>query len=51
MIIEPATCVLDVNGDGTVTEDEFVDGCLSDDNFLYMLENFTCDFLWANAFN
>ena len=38
---------LDVNGDGSVDEDEFVSGCLSDDNFLFMLEHFSCDFLWG----
>ena len=41
---------LDVNGDGAVDEDEFVTGCLSDENFLFMLENFTCDFLWGDGF-
>ena len=41
---------LDVNGDGSVDEDEFVTGCLSDENFLFMLENFTCDFLWGDGF-
>ena len=41
---------LDINGDGSVDEDEFVSGCLSDENFLFMLENFTCDFLWGDGF-
>ena len=41
---------LDVNGDGSVDEDEFVTGCLSDDNFLFMLENFSCEFLWGDGF-
>ena len=41
---------LDVNGDGTVDEDEFVSGCLSDDNFLFMLEHFSCEFLWGDGF-
>ena len=42
---------LDVNGDGSVDEDEFVTGCLSDENFLFMLEHFTCDFLWGDGFH
>ena len=42
---------LDINGDGGVSEDEFVDGCLSDPNFLFMLEHFSCDFLWGDGFD
>lgn len=39
---------LDVNKDGVVTEEEFVEGCLTDPNFLFMLENFSCDFIWGD---
>ena len=35
--------------DGIVDEDEFVEGCLNDPNFLFMLEHFSCDFLWGNV--
>ena len=40
---------LDANNDGIVDEDEFVEGCLADPNFLFMLEHFSCDFLWGNV--
>lgn len=38
---------LDVNSDGILTEEEFVEGCLSDPNFLAVLETFNCDFIWG----
>ena len=38
---------LDKDGDGVLTEEEFVEGCLSDPMFLSMLETFSCEFLWA----
>jgi Ca2+-binding EF-hand superfamily protein len=41
---------LDVNRDGHLTEDEFVEGCLSDPLFLMMLETFSCDFMWGDGF-
>lgn len=38
---------LDVDRDGQLTEEEFVEGCMSDPGFLMMLETFSCDFLWG----
>ena len=40
---------LDANKDGIVDEEEFVEVCLADPNFLFMLEHFSCDFLWGNV--
>lgn len=40
---------LDINRDGMLSEDEFVDGCLADPMFLVMLETFNCDFLWGDG--
>ncbi len=40
---------LDVNRDGMLSEDEFVEGCLSDPMFMVMLETFNCDFLWGDG--
>ena len=37
---------LDIDSDGVVTEEEFVEGCLSDSNFLAVLQTFNCDFIW-----
>ena len=41
--------MLDINRDGQLDEDEFVDGCLADDMFLEMLLTFNCDFLWGDG--
>ena len=41
--------MLDVNRDGTLDEEEFVDGCLADEMFLQMLLTFNCDFLWGDG--
>ena len=38
---------LDVNGDGAVTEDEFIQGCMKDDVFVMMLEKFSGDNIWG----
>jgi hypothetical protein len=38
---------LDVDSDGVVTEEEFVEGCLTDPNFLAVLQTFNCDFIWS----
>jgi len=38
---------LDVDADGVLTEDEFVEGCLTDPNFLAVLQTFNCDFIWG----
>lgn len=40
---------LDVDRDGQLSEDEFVEGCLSDPMFMVMLETFKCDFLWGDG--
>jgi hypothetical protein len=37
---------LDVDNDGVVTEEEFVEGCLTDPNCLAVLLTFNCDFIW-----
>ena len=41
---------LDIDGNGVVTEEEFVEGCITDPNFLFMLEHFSCDFIWGDEF-
>ena len=38
---------LDVDNNGVVTEEEFVEGCLTDPNFLAVLQTFNCDFIWS----
>ena len=38
---------LDANGDGVVTEDEFVDGCMSDEAFVKVMDEFSGEFLWG----
>ena len=38
---------LDVDGDGTVTEDEFVNGCLKDEVFVMLLDKFSGDNIWG----
>ena len=41
--------MLDINRDGQLDEEEFVDGCLADEMFLEMLLTFNCDFLWGDG--
>ena len=38
---------MDTNEDGEITEEEFVEGCLSDPMFVQMLTTFSCDFMWG----
>jgi len=38
---------LDLNGDGAITEDEFVGGCKSDGSFLKVMDDLCLDFLWS----
>ena len=38
---------LDANGDGVVTEPEFISGCLSDDVFVKVMDDLCLDFLWG----
>ena len=38
---------LDVDGDGAVTEEEFVTGCLKDEVFVMMLESFSATDIWG----
>ena len=37
---------LDIDGDGVVTEDEFIDGCMKDDVFIMLLQKFNGDEFW-----
>ena len=36
---------LDVDNDGTVTEEEFINGCMRDDAFILLLQKFDCNIL------
>ena len=38
---------LDANNDGTITEDEFVNGCKSDAFFMKVIDEMSLDFLWS----
>ena len=38
---------LDVDGDGAVTEEEFITGCLKDEAFILLLERFSGDDVWG----
>ena len=38
---------LDVDGDGVVTEEEFINGCLKDQAFVMLLEKFSGDTIWG----
>ena len=38
---------LDVNGDGAVSEEEFISGCLKDEVFVMMLEQFSGENIWG----
>ena len=37
---------LDTNKDGVLTKDEFIEGCLKDQEILQSLENFQLNILW-----
>jgi len=38
---------LDDDGNGSLTEDEFVSGCMSDEAFVKVLSEFSGDFIWG----
>ena len=38
---------LDANNDGVVTETEFINGCLSDEVFVKVMDDLCLDFLWG----
>ena len=40
---------LDVDGDGVVTESEFISGCLKDQAFIVMLESFSSEDIWRGS--
>ena len=40
---------LDVDGDGVVTETEFISGCLKDEAFILMLERFGSEDIWRGS--
>ena len=40
---------LDDDGNGFLTEDEFVSGCMSDEAFVKVLDEFSADFIWGYA--
>ena len=40
---------LDVDGDGVVTETEFISGCLKDEAFIMMLEKFSSEDIWGRS--
>ena len=40
---------LDANGDGSVTEEEFVSGCKSDASFMKVMDELSVDFLWSST--
>ena len=40
---------LDVDGDGVVTETEFISGCLKDQAFILMLERFGSEDIWRGS--
>ena len=37
---------LDEDGNGSLTEDEFVEGCMTDEAFVQLLRDFNGDFIW-----
>lgn len=41
---------LDKNGDGRITREEFIEGCLSDNDFLCLLQCFNGEIIWGNLF-
>ena len=38
---------LDDDGNGSLTEEEFVEGCMTDDAFVNLLRDFNGDFIWG----
>ena len=38
---------LDDDGNGSLTEEEFVEGCMTDDAFVTLLRDFNGDFIWG----
>ena len=38
---------LDVDGDGVVTEEEFISGCMKDEVFIMLLEKFSGEEVWG----
>ena len=40
---------LDIDGDGVVTESEFISGCLKDQAFIIMLESFSSEDIWRGS--
>lgn len=38
---------LDDDGNGVLTEDEFITGCMSDEAFVKVLDEFSADFIWG----
>ena len=38
---------LDDDGNGVLTEDEFITGCMSDEAFVKVLDEFSSDFIWG----
>ena len=38
---------LDDDGNGFLTEDEFVTGCMSDEAFVKVLDDYSADFIWG----
>ena len=40
---------LDDDGNGVLTEDEFIEGCLTDEAFVKLLDDFDGDFIWGEA--
>ena len=38
---------IDKDGDGVVTEEEFINGCLKDQAFVMLLEKFSGDTIWG----
>ena len=39
---------LDVDGDGVVTEEEFIRGCMRDDVFVLLLQKFSGEEVWGD---
>jgi hypothetical protein len=39
---------LDADGDGFITREEFVEGCLMDGEFFKLVDNFNGDLIWGS---
>ena len=46
-IFEEIFNAFDVNNDGIVTEEEFINGCLSDHTFIKVMDDMSLDFIWG----